>query len=154
MRRTFGMLLAVALAACGSDATGPAPTDPQDVTYAAELNVDFSRMTQSRTGLWYEDIEVGTGNVPLVGDSVFVLYAGYLPDGTRFDIVDDPDDPLPFILGVDPIIDGFAEGVTSMRVGGIRRLVIPPQLGYGFQANGPIPGNSVLVFVVELLSFK
>lgn len=153
MRRSLSVLTAVILAAaCSSDPSGPEPTDPLAISYAPALNVDFTRMTQSATGLWFEDVVLGDGDLPEVGAAVDVLYAGYLSDGTLFDQVDDPEDPFRFFLGVTNLIPGFTEGVSGMRPGGKRKLVIPPQLGYGFQPFGPIPANSVIVFDVELLA--
>lgn len=152
MKRSFLPVLALwalALAACSSDNI-VVPPNPVDLEYADELDIDFSRMTQTGSGLWYEDLEVGEGDLPMPGDSVYVLYSGWLPDGTLFDSATDPEDPLGFVYLLDPIIPGFLEGVGGMRPGGARKLVIPPALGYGPSGRGLIPPNSTIVFRIEL----
>lgn len=153
----FSRLTAIACVAaalapgCGSDSLAP-PTDPQDVIFADELGVDLDAMTRTSTGLYYEDIEVGEADEATVGSEVDVLYSGWLADGTLFDSRTSASNPFSFTLGIGQVIAGWDEGVNGMREGGIRLLVIPPQLGYGYSSNGPIPGNSVLVFRVQLLA--
>jgi len=147
------LVLAVAwLASCGDSPTEV--PDPEDLTYAPELGVDFTKMTRTSSGLWMQDVEVGSGMQAAVGDSLDVLYEAWLPSGLRFDAATDPDDPAIVRVGVGDLIDGWDEGIPGMRVGGLRRLVIPPHLGYGSRANGPIPGNSTLVFDVWLQSIR
>jgi peptidylprolyl isomerase len=136
---------------CGDDPLEP-PTDPLDVTFAAALDIDLGRMTRSSSGLYYEDIVVGAGEQATVGAEVDVLYNGWLPNGTLFDARTTPTNPFTFVLGIGQVIAGWDEGVSGMHEGGVRVLVVPPQLGYGYASNGPIPGNSVLVFRVELLA--
>jgi FKBP-type peptidyl-prolyl cis-trans isomerase FkpA len=106
------------------------------------------------------DLRMGTGAEAMTGRSVTVNYTGWLysansPDnkGSQFDSSVGRQ-PFPFVLGAGAVISGWDRGVVGMRVGGLRRLVIPPELGYGNQANGPIPANSTLVFEVELLSVQ
>lgn len=141
-------LLLIIATAC-DDPTG---VDPRDVTFAPELGVDLDAMTRTSTGLYYQDLEVGEGAAATAGQVVAVLYRGWLPQGTLFDQAQDPTDPLRFRLGTGRVIAGWDEGVAGMRPGGLRLLVIPPSLGYGDRPVGPIPGNSVLVFEVRLLS--
>lgn len=106
----------------------------------------------TESGLRYEDITVGTGASPQSGQTVTVHYTGTLEDGTKFDSSLDHGGPLPFPIGVGRVIKGWDEGVMSMKVGGKRKLVIPPQLGYGARCMGDkIPPNATLVFEVELL---
>ena len=136
---------------CGDDPLEP-PTDPLDITFAAELDIDLDRMTRSSSGLYYEDIVVGAGVQATVGTEVDVLYNGWLPNGTLFDARTTPTNPFSFVLGIGQVITGWDEGVSGMREGGVRILVVPPQLGYGYASNGPIPGNSVLVFRIEVLA--
>ena len=82
-------------------------------------------------------------------------YTGWLTNGTKFDSSKDRDDPFSFMLGAGHVIRGWDEGVAGMRVGGTRRLIIPPQLGYGARgAGGVIPPNATLVFEVELLEIN
>ena len=107
----------------------------------------------TESGLQYEDIVAGTGVMPEVGQQVTVHYTGTLEDGSKFDSSRDRNQPFVFTLGVGQVIKGWDEGVASMRVGGQRKLIIPPDLGYGAQgAGGVIPPNATLLFDVELLS--
>ncbi len=125
----FGLISAFALAgmltACGSDNS----TSPSNGT------------------LGVEDLVIGTGATAVSGDTVTVAYVGTLTNGTQFDA-----GTFSFRLGANQVIAGFDQGITGMRVGGKRRLTIPPNLGYGSQANGSIPGNSTLKFDVTLVS--
>lgn len=137
---------AIVLAGCNSttsDSTS-APSDPATETFAASLNVNISKMTKTTNGVYYSDTKVGTGR-PVAGlPSVTVTYKGYLRDGTVFD----PGGSTVFSLG--GLIFGFQEGMQGMQEGGERILVIPSALGYGPNAQGPIPANSTLVFDVVL----
>jgi FKBP-type peptidyl-prolyl cis-trans isomerase len=99
-----------------------------------------------------EDITVGTGPVAAAGNTVTVNYVGTLLNGTKFDSSYDRNQPFTFRLGTGAVIAGWDQGVPGMRVGGKRRLTIPPNLAYGNQANGPIPANSTLRFDIELLA--
>ncbi len=110
------------------------------------------KMTDS--GLKYEDLVEGDGEQAVAGNSVTVHYTGWLTDGSKFDSSLDRNDPFRFPLGGGRVIRGWDEGVQGMKVGGKRRLTIPPQLGYGAAgagAGGVIPPNATLVFEVELL---
>ncbi len=108
------------------------------------------KMTDS--GLKYEDLVEGEGAVAEPGQRVSVHYTGWLTDGTQFDSSVARNDPFQFALGKGMVIRGWDEGVAGMKVGGRRKLTIPPQLGYGAQgAGGVIPPNATLVFEVELL---
>lgn len=104
------------------------------------------------SGLQYEDLTVGTGAEAKAGQSVSVHYTGWLTDGQKFDSSKDRNDPFSFVLGGGMVIKGWDEGVQGMKVGGVLRLTIPAQLGYGVRgAGGVIPPNATLVFEVELL---
>ena len=104
------------------------------------------------SGLKYEDITEGEGDLAEAGQTVSVHYTGWLTDGSKFDSNKDRDMPFDFPLGGGRVIRGWDEGVQGMKVGGIRKLTIPPQLGYGAAgAGGVIPPNATLVFEVELL---
>ncbi len=100
------------------------------------------------------DIRVGTGAEAVFGDSVKVHYVGTLTDGRKFDSSRDRDEPFMFKLGIGDVIKGWDQGVLNMKVGGLRKLIIPPSLGYGNRDHGPIPGKSTLIFEVELLAIK
>nr|WP_245595853.1 FKBP-type peptidyl-prolyl cis-trans isomerase [Gloeobacter kilaueensis] len=105
-------------------------------------------------GLKYLDEVVGTGATPKTGQKVTVHYTGTLEDGRKFDSSRDRGQPFSFVLGVGQVIKGWDEGVATMKVGGKRKLVIPPSLGYGARGIGPIPPNSTLLFDVELLGVQ
>jgi len=103
-------------------------------------------------GLKYVDLRVGRGALPQTGQTVSVHYVGKLLDGTKFDSSRDRGQPFTFPLGEGQVIAGWDEGVKTMHVGGIRRLIIPAKLGYGAQGAGDkIPPYASLVFEVELL---
>jgi FKBP-type peptidyl-prolyl cis-trans isomerase len=101
-----------------------------------------------------EDETVGTGAEAVAGKSVTVNYKGTLTDGTQFDSSYSRNQPFSFTLGSGQVIQGWDQGVQGMKVGGKRKLTIPPSLGYGAQATGSIPANSTLIFEIELLSVK
>src|SRR5262245_27843941 len=106
-------------------------------------------------GLKYEDLKVGDGALAEEGHKVDVHYTGWLTDGTKFDSSLDRGKPFSFTLGGGNVIRGWDEGVKGMRVGGKRKLTIPPDLGYGASgAAGVIPPNATLVFEVELLGVE
>jgi FKBP-type peptidyl-prolyl cis-trans isomerase FkpA len=105
------------------------------------------------SGLKYEDLHEGDGEPAAAGQRVSVHYTGWLLDGEKFDSSVDRNQSFEFTLGKGMVIRGWDEGVAGMRVGGKRRLTIPPQLGYGSRgAGGVIPPNAILVFDVELLA--
>ena len=99
-----------------------------------------------------EDLVVGTGAAAASGQKVTVHYTGWLTNGTKFDSSKDRGDPFVFPLGKGQVIKGWDQGVQGMKVGGKRKLTIPPEMGYGSRgAGGVIPPNATLVFEVELL---
>lgn len=107
------------------------------------------------SGLIYEDTVVGEGAEAKAGAFVTVHYTGWLTNGSKFDSSKDRDDPFQFPLAQRHVIAGWDEGVQGMKVGGTRKLTIPPQLGYGARgAGGVIPPNATLVFEVELLDVQ
>jgi len=113
-------------------------------------------MQTTPSGLQFEDTVVGAGDEARAGQHVTVHYTGWLYEndqaGRKFDSSKDRNDPFVFPLGAGHVIRGWDEGVQGMKVGGVRRLTIPPQLGYGARgAGGVIPPNATLVFEVELL---
>src|SRR5690349_9449495 len=112
-------------------------------------------MTNTNSGLQYDDEVVGTGREAKSGDTVDVHYTGWLKDGTKFDSSKDRNKAFTFALGIGRVIKGWDEGVAGMKEGGKRKLVIPPALGYGAAgAAGVIPPNAELTFEVELLKVR
>lgn len=112
-------------------------------------------ITTSASGLQIEELTVGTGATAEAGQNVVVHYTGWLTDGTKFDSSKDRNDPFQFGLGQRQVIAGWDEGVQGMQIGGVRKLTIPPALGYGARgAGGVIPPNATLVFEVELLGIR
>ncbi|MGB7542231.1 MAG: FKBP-type peptidyl-prolyl cis-trans isomerase [Burkholderiales bacterium] len=111
--------------------------------------------TQTASGLTIEELVVGEGEIAAAGQTVIVHYTGWLIDGRKFDSSKDRDDPFEFALGAGQVIRGWDEGVQGMKIGGTRKLTIPPALGYGARgAGGAIPPNATLVFEVELLGVE
>jgi peptidylprolyl isomerase len=125
------------------------------VSMPIKASILGAKAMTTESGLRYEDITVGTGQSPQSGQDVTVHYTGTLVDGTKFDSSLDRGQPFTFKIGVGQVIKGWDEGVMTMKVGGKRKLVIPPQLGYGARRMGDkIPPNSTLVFEIELISVK
>jgi FKBP-type peptidyl-prolyl cis-trans isomerase FkpA len=109
--------------------------------------------TTTPSGLIIDDITVGSGAEASAGQHVTVHYTGWLTNGEKFDSSKDRDEPFEFPLGGGRVIRGWDEGVQGMKIGGTRKLTIPPDLGYGARgAGGVIPPNATLVFEVELLA--
>jgi FKBP-type peptidyl-prolyl cis-trans isomerase len=106
--------------------------------------------------LQIEDIVPGTGSSPAHGQTVVVHYSGWLTDGKKFDSSVDRGEPFEFQVGVGQVIQGWDQGVITMKIGGKRKLTIPPKLAYGNRdiGGGLIPPNSTLIFEVELLDLK
>jgi peptidylprolyl isomerase len=109
----------------------------------------------TESGLQYYDLQKGEGPAPQNGQEVSVHYTGWLEDGTKFDSSLDRGQPFSFVLGAGQVIRGWDEGVATMKVGGKRQLVIPPELAYGDRgAGGIIPPDATLIFEVELLAVR
>ena len=110
--------------------------------------------TETESGLRYYDIVEGDGAEATTGSTVTVNYTGWLTDSTKFDSSIDSGMPFPFTLGTGQVIPGWDEGVAGMKVGGIRQLLIPAELGYGDTGSGVIPPGATLIFEVELLDVQ
>lgn len=127
----------------------------QTASTSSSSNTMNTSTTPSATeGLKIEDLKVGTGAEATPGKMVTVHYTGWLTNGTKFDSSVDRGKPFKFHLGGGQVIQGWDKGVAGMKVGGKRKLTIPPELGYGARGVGPIPPNSTLVFEVELLGVE
>lgn len=131
MRRFFLCAAVLALAGCGGS-DGGTPSGPSE--------------------LIVEDVVVGTGATAASGDTLTVDYVGTLLDGRKFDSSIDAGQPFTFRLGAGQVIAGWDQGLVGMRVGGKRRLTVPPSLAYGNRQRGSIPPNSTLRFEVDLLA--
>jgi FKBP-type peptidyl-prolyl cis-trans isomerase len=107
-------------------------------------------------GLMIEEVKIGDGALATKGKTVSVHYTGTLTNGTKFDSSLDRGRPIEFVLGTGMVIKGWDQGIDGMKVGGKRKLTIPPELGYGARGTpgGPIPPNATLVFDVELVGVK
>ncbi|MGQ0810313.1 MAG: FKBP-type peptidyl-prolyl cis-trans isomerase [Nitrospiraceae bacterium] len=145
---TLNMIMSVLLLLFPTGALAAAETKPGDVP------ADGKEIS-TESGLKYVDLVVGTGRQSAVGDTATVHYTGWLTNGTKFDSSHDRKEPFSFRVGAGQVIKGWDEGVGTMKVGGKRKLIIPPQLGYGARGAGNvIPPNSTLVFEVELLGLR
>lgn len=110
--------------------------------------------TLSDTGMISEDLVVGDGDEAVRGKVVLAHYTGWLDDGKKFDSSHDRGQPFAFTLGGGRVIKGWDQGVVGMKVGGKRKLVIPPEMGYGARGNAVIPPNSRLTFEIELVGVQ
>jgi FKBP-type peptidyl-prolyl cis-trans isomerase FkpA len=146
MTKLTGVLVALALAAlpaCSHKAGGSGSAESKAAAPAAG-------------GLVVDDLKPGSGTTAVKGKVVSVHYTGRLTDGTKFDSSYDRGQPIDFPLGTGVVIKGWDQGIAGMRVGGKRKLTIPPDLAYGARGTpgGPIPPNATLVFEVELVAVK
>lgn len=149
--RLLTTLVAAALAAgCGSDS--PTAVSIEQTTFASSLGVNLSASTKLPSGLYYRDITAGTGATLASGQTVGMRYVGSFANGEVFDSNPEPKPIFSFKLGAGQVIKGWDLGLVGMKVGGRRQLIIPPELAYGPNDYGPIPGNSVLVFTVDAIS--
>jgi FKBP-type peptidyl-prolyl cis-trans isomerase len=145
------MLMAAALAVgCGDNSPTAVPIE--ETTFDASLGVDLAHSTKLPSGMYYRDIVIGTGATLVNGQTVGMRYVGSFANGQVFDSNPTPKPVFSFTLGAGQVIRGWDLGLPGMKVGGRRQLVIPPELAYGPNDYGPIPGNSVLVFTVDAIS--
>jgi len=135
------IILSISLISCGSSSK-------------SSKSGSGGNMVKTASGLQYMDIVEGTGAQPKTGQRVSVHYVGTLENGTKFDSSVDRNQPFEFNVGTGQVIKGWDEGLSTMKVGGKRKIIIPADLGYGSRSMGKIPANSTLIFEVELLGIK
>jgi FKBP-type peptidyl-prolyl cis-trans isomerase len=120
------------------------------VDFVAELAVDLDDFQRSESGLYWQDIQIGEGPIARRTSRVWIQYVGWLPDGTVFD-GNVGGEPYHLRLGGNEVIRGWNEGIVDMKRGGIRKLVVPPALGYGSAGRGDVPPGATMVFLIELV---
>jgi FKBP-type peptidyl-prolyl cis-trans isomerase len=139
------------LAACGDEGGGSSETQSSETQESGDPNC-YEEATTTSSGLGIHDTTCGEGDEAVAGAQVSVHYVGTLENGEKFDSSRDRGAPFQFALGSGQVIAGWDEGIQGMKVGGIRELTIPPELGYGESGSPPvIPPNATLLFEVELL---
>jgi FKBP-type peptidyl-prolyl cis-trans isomerase FkpA len=142
-------LSCVTMLAC-IETSGPVEAEPQVIeqtTFAPTLGIDLSAMEILESGVYIQDLTVGEGDSVVWGEEVRVGFDGWLSNGTLFD-----SDEHTLLMGNNEVIAGFEEGILGMRLGGVRRLIIPPALGFGNFQDGNVPGGSILIFEVRILN--
>ncbi len=145
MKHGLAFLLVLLLGPLGCDATSGDKTEGKAM----------AGVITTKSGLKYEDEKEGKGEPAKTGDRVSVEYTGRLKDGTKFDSSKDHGQPLEFQLGAHRVIKGWEEGITGMKVGGKRKLIIPPDLAYGKRGYPPvIPPDAELTFDIELVGIN
>lgn len=135
----------VALSACGDSPFQVI----EELDFDPSLSIDLAEFERTSSGLYRQDVLVGDGFVVQDGSVPTVLYIGWLADGTQFG-----QGSFAFVVGSGSVIAGFEEGVFGMKVGGVRRIIIPPELGYGDAEQDAIPAGSVLVFQITVDSME
>lgn len=140
----------------GSESPSLYDKDSASITATPSSSLSAGQVQRLSDGLQIQDIVIGQGQAAKAGDTIAVHYVGTLANGTKFDSSYDHGQPFAFQLGGSQVIKGWDEGVQGMKIGGKRKLVIPPALGYGNRniGNGLIPSNSTLIFEVELLAIQ
>ncbi len=155
LRRTAVLYVALAFVTGCLDNSGPGGAIPiEDTSFASALGVNLGASTRTQNGMYYRDITVGTGAVVANGQTLEVRYTGWLSSGFQFDSNRAAASTFSFVLGTGNVIQGWHEGLQGIRVGGSRQLIIPATLGYGPGGSGPIPGNAVIVFTVDVVAAR
>lgn len=139
----------------GVPASAPIAPINNSASVAASTETKKMQNTSTIAGLEIYDIQVGTGAEAKAGQNIQAHYVGTLLDGTKFDSSVDRGQPFEFTLGVGQVIQGWDKGIEGMKVGGVRKLVLSPEMGYGSRGAGAlIPPNSTLVFEVQLVAVE
>ena len=143
-------------ASVDDELTGNTLGDPTQVRYAPELGVDLAAMHLNASGLYWQDLHVPTEPSPMAREGAFVnvYFTAWTSTGAKVDTNAGAVRPLQFYVPSTSVIPGLVEGVAGMRVGGKRRLVVPPELAFGATPTSNIPAYSVLVIEVELMSVR
>jgi FKBP-type peptidyl-prolyl cis-trans isomerase FkpA len=144
--------LALTVVACAS-AGNQQQLNIATATFAPQLGVDLGAMLRTSSGLYEQDVTTGSGPTARRSSWVTVAYRGWLADGTVIDS-SETGRPISFPLGARRVIDAWDEAIPGMKVGGTRRLVVPPRLGYGSHGEGKIPPNAILVFDIMLMATR
>ena len=143
------LALAIGCATAGQRVSASVET----TSFAPEMGINLSEMTRLPSGVYIKDLTVGTGTVAAREMDITVRYVAFLTNGRQANgSLDAP--PVPLHLTTTGVIRGWYDGIPGMKVGGMRRLIIPPDLGYGSRDHEAIPANSVLVFDVILVSAR
>ena len=152
----IGMLLIPVVTVLIIQSTMPPATATNTATNKGpeEVVIDESGYTMTKSGLKYYDEKIGDGEVARPGQRAEVHYTGWLTNGTKFDSSHDRNKPFDFTIGSGQVIKGWDEGVVGMKIGGKRKLIVPPALGYADRPQGSIPANSTPRFDVELLKLN
>lgn len=152
--RALLAIAALGLAACAGAApeseVAVPPDDPALIFFAPELDIDLASFQRTPSGLYLQEVQEGEGPVARRTSRVWIEYVGWLPDGSIFD-GNVGGDPYHLRLGGNEVIRGWNEGIDGMKRGGIRKLVVPPHLGYGSRGRGDVPPGSTMVFLIELV---
>jgi FKBP-type peptidyl-prolyl cis-trans isomerase FkpA len=151
----FLLLAAGAAAGCTGDVLGAGtPSNPATEMFAASLGVDIPSFARTESGVYYKDIRVGSGDGAAAEDQVTITFAEYLKDGTLTDSRGTPTQVSLPVIGA--TLRGLRDGIVGMRVGSVRKIVIPSALAYGWQGrledNPPIPRNATIIFDVEVFA--
>jgi FKBP-type peptidyl-prolyl cis-trans isomerase len=146
-------LLLAASAACAPPAPPPPPAPITPALFAAEAEVELDQMQRHERGYFWRDISIGAGRQAAPGLTVRIAYVVRLPDGREVDRAD-PEAPLTFKLGERQSIPAMELGLRGMQVGGVRQLLIPPNLAYGPRGRGRVPPNATLVMIVRLVQVE
>ncbi len=155
LRRTAVLYVALAFVTGCLDSSAPGDAIPiEETSFASALGVNLTASTRTQNGMYYRDLTVGTGAVVANGQTLEVRYTGWLSSGFQFDSNRAAAATFSFVLGTGNVIQGWHEGLQGIRVGGSRQLIIPATLGYGPGGSGPIPGNAVIVFTVDVVAAR
>lgn len=156
--RLFALaLMTIGFTAC-LDATAPHFATVEETTFDSSLGVDLANSTATDVGVYYRDITVGTGPVIVPGQNTYMFYQAYFSNGVEFDSLQPPNPPQVITPGAQPptLIPGFEIGLQGMRIGSLRQIIVPPNFAYGLSdvqiGTVIVPGNSVLVFNVQLVN--